>query len=79
MTSFEERNPLLEKKVHVNRNLNMALTKRSREVDELLQIDTDLIQSAFDEHDDTISVQKSRITPRIFQQEWNEKIMNPYV
>ena len=78
LTSFEERNPLLEKKVHVNRNLNMALTKRSREVDELLQIDTDLIQSAFDEHDDTISVKKSRITPRIFQQEWNEKIMNPY-
>lgn len=54
------------------------MNKRDVEVDDLLQIDTDLIQAAFDEHDDTISVKKNRITTRIFQQEWNEKIMNSY-
>ena len=78
LTDSDDRKPLLVKKVQVNKRLNMALNKRSKEVDELLQLDTDLIQSAFDEHDDTISVKKSRITTRIFQQEWNEKIMNSY-
>lgn len=53
-------------------------SKREDIADDLIQIDTDIIQSAFDEQDDVVSVRKTDVGFRIFQQVWNEKIMNSY-
>lgn len=36
------------------------------------------MQAAWDEHDDIVSVKKNTLTPRIFKQVWNERIMNAY-
>ena len=52
--------------------------KRNGLVDESLQIDTNLIQAARDDHDHAVSVKRNTMTTRIFEQVWNEKIMNSY-
>ena len=77
-TSLDGRNPILERKVQVQRRI-VELQKRKREIeDDLLQKDSDLVQAAWDEHDRAVTAKKREITPRIFQQVWNEKIMNAY-
>ena len=74
----EGRNALLEKKVAVTRELNKLKASRGEIADELMKIDVSLIQAAFEDHDVVVSVKKNEITKRIFQQVWNEKIMNSY-
>lgn len=51
---------------------------REQVADELVQIDTDMIQIAFDEHDDVVSVKRRELNFRVFKQYWNERIVNPY-
>lgn len=75
---LSERNPLLEKKVEVTRELNKLEKQREFLSDELIQIDTDLIRDAFDEYDSVVSVKRRDITTGMFQQVWSEKIMNSY-
>lgn len=75
---LEKREELLETKVMLTRSMNALEAKKGGIADELIQIDTDIIQSAFDEQDDVVSVRKTDVGFRIFQQVWNEKIMNSY-
>ena len=77
-TELDERTPLLKKRVETIRKINKLKTQREEEVDASVQIDVDLLQAAFDEHDSVVSIKKNNMTPRIFQQVWNEKIMNTY-
>ena len=37
-----------------------------------------MIQVAFDEHDDVVSVKRKELNFRVFKQYWNERIVNPY-
>ena len=37
-----------------------------------------MIQVAFDEHDDVVSVKRKELNFRVFKQFWNEHIVNPY-
>ena len=62
-----ERNPLLERKVVVTRELNKLEKQRDFLSDEIIQIDTDLIRDAFDEHDAVVSVKRRELTVGIFQ------------
>ena len=75
---LEKREELLETKVMLTRGMNALEAKKVGIADDLIQIDTDIIQSAFDEQDDVVSVRKTDVGFRIFQQVWNEKIMNSY-
>lgn len=75
---LEKREELLETKVMLTRSMNALEAKKGDISDDLIQIDTDIIQSAFDEQDDVVSVRKTDVGFRIFQQVWNEKIMNSY-
>ena len=75
---LEKREELLETKVMLTRSMNALEAKKGDIADDLIQIDTDIIQSAFDEQDDVVSVRKTDVGFRIFQQVWNEKIMNSY-
>lgn len=76
--NLDKREELLEDKVHLTRSINTLAKKREDISDEIIQIDTDIIQSAFDEQDNVVSVAKTEVGFRIFQQVWNEKIMNSY-
>lgn len=73
-----KREELLETKVQLTRSMNALQERRGDLSDDLIKIDTDIIQSAFDEQDDVVSVRKTDVGFRIFQQVWNEKIMNSY-
>ena len=75
---LKKREGLLETKVQLTRSINALTSKKEDIADDLIKIDTDIIQSAFDEQDDVISVRKTNVGFRIFQQVWNEKIMNSY-
>ena len=75
---LEKREGLLATKVQLTRSINALSAKREDIADDLIKIDTDIIQSAFDEQDDVVSVRKTDVGFRIFQQVWNEKIMNSY-
>ena len=75
---LEKREELLVTKVQLTRSINTLSAKREDIADDLIKIDTDIIQSAFDEQDDVVSVRKTDVGFRIFQQVWNEKIMNSY-
>lgn len=75
---LKDRNPLLERKVGIQKEIQ-SLKREKRDIeDELLQTDAELVQVAWDEHDKAVSAKKREISPRIFQQVWNEKIMNAY-
>lgn len=76
--NLDKREELLEDKVHLTRSINTLAKKREDISDEIIQIDTDIIQQAFDEQDSVVSVVKLDVGFRIFQQVWNEKIMNSY-
>ena len=75
---LEKREELITTKLHLVKSVNALETKREEIADEMIQIDTDIIQSAFDEQDDVVSVKKTNVGFGIFQQVWNEKIMNSY-
>ena len=75
---LDERSVLLDKQIQLNKVLNENKMERRKLVDEILVLDTDLIQRAFDEHDDTVSVKKTGLNAQIFKQVWNENIMNSY-
>lgn len=75
---LEQRETLVEEKVRLTRSVNSLAKKRESVSDEIIQIDTDIIQRAFDEQDSVVSVAKLDVGFRIFQQVWNEKIMNQY-
>lgn len=75
---LSERDPLLIERVSVVRDINALKTKRDALADAMIRTDVDLLQIAFDEHDKAVSVKKTQITPRMFKQVWNEKIMNTY-
>ena len=77
-SSIKEREPLLKQKAQSNAVLAKLGRKRDELVDEGLTIDVDLIQAAYDEHDKTVSVKKKDVAFNVFQQVWNEKIMNSY-
>lgn len=77
-TNLSQRDDLLVKKVRLQDEIHDLLEERDGLADEAIQIDTDLLQSAYDEHDKAVSVKRRTVTPRIFQQVWNEKIMNSY-
>ena len=53
-------------------------SKREDIADDLIQIDTDIIQSGFDAQDSATSIARTEVNTRIFKQVWNEKIMNSY-
>lgn len=75
---LDNRMELLKKKVRVSRDIANLEKKREELTDKIIQIDTDIIQSAFDAHDRAVSVKKNNVTFRIFKQVWNEKILNTY-
>ena len=77
-TNLEKRTPLLAERVRETKTLNELLVKRDNAADEALKIDADLIRMAFDEQDKVVSVKKNGMTFKIFEQAWNEKIMNSY-
>ena len=77
-TALMEREPILARKVAVTKKMNALQKRKEAAVDKTLQIDADLINAAFDAHDLAVSVKKNVVTTRIFQQVWNEKIMNSY-
>lgn len=77
-TTLDEREAVIAKKVSSTKTLNALQTQRDKIADDLIKIDTDLIRAAFDDHDRTVSVKRNSLTPRLFRQVWNEKIMNPY-
>lgn len=78
LLDMERRTALLVGKVDAERELNRLLKRRDELTDEVIQVDTDLVQAAFDEHDDVVSVKRNGIGVQIFKQVWNEKIMNSY-
>ena len=77
-TNLVERNPILKRKLDASKLMVELRTQRDELVDESLQIDTQLISEAFDEHDKAVSLKRNAITFNIFKQVWNEKIMNSY-
>ena len=77
-TTLNDRNPVLERKVMVEGNIAELQSRKERLSDEIIQIDADMIRAALDEHDDAMSVKRSNLTIDMFNQVWNEKIMNAY-
>ena len=75
---LEKREELIATKFNLVKSVNALESKRDDIADEMIQIDTDMIQAAFDEQDDVVSVKKTNVGFGIFQQVWNEKIMNSY-
>lgn len=75
---LEKRTPLLERKVDLTKEINVLKTRQMEVADTLIQLDADMIQRAFDEHDKVVSVKRNVIGKQMFQQVWNEKIMNAY-
>ena len=62
-----DRVPIVEKRTKISQRLNSLMKQRMAQVDEILQIDMDMIQSAFDEHDYVVSVGKRAVTLDILQ------------
>ena len=77
-TNLNERELLLKKRVALLKTTTALRAKRDEIADDLVQIDTDMIQIAFDEHDDVVSVKRKELNFRVFRQYWNERIVNPY-
>ena len=73
-----DRNPVLDKRIAAIERLNDLATSREEVVGEVLQEDAKLLQEALDAHDEAMSVKRREISPHVFQQVWNEKIMNSY-
>lgn len=78
VVDLEARTPMLARKSQAMSK--MAELKKTREEvqDEIIKIDVDLIQDAFDQQDKALSVGTRKIPQTIFEQVWNEKIMNAY-
>ena len=77
-TNLKEREEVLKRKVKIQERLS-GLNKRMEKLTrEAITTDTDLLQLAYDEHDRAVSLKRRLFTPQIFQQVWNEKIMNQY-
>ena len=75
---LEKREELIVTKFNLVKSVNALESKRDDIADEMIRIDTDMIQAAFDEQDAVVSVKKTNVGFGIFQQVWNEKIMNSY-
>ena len=73
-----KRTPILERNVDLTRKVNELMSQKNDLADKIIRTDTDLVQSAFDEHDEVVSVKRKGVGIRMFKQVWNEKIMNPY-
>ena len=76
--NFQERERLIGRKVDLLSAINALKRKRDDEVNQSLQIDVDLIQAAWDDHDSVVSIKRSPLTGAEFRKVWNEKIMNSY-
>ena len=77
-TNLEKRAPILAERVREAKKLNELTARRDIATDQALAIDTDLIRAAFDQQDSVVSVKKNGMTFKVFEQVWNEKIMNSY-
>lgn len=75
---MDKRRGLLSEKLALTKAVNARQAARDAIADELIQIDTDIIQRAFDEQDDVVSMRKRNVTFRVFKQAWNERILNSY-
>lgn len=72
------RTELISRKVDLNQRLQNLAERKTSISDSLLQIDQDLISHSMQVQDRTTSVAKRQLKASIFQQAWNEGILNPY-
>lgn len=64
---MDKRRGLLSEKLALTKAVNARQDARDAIADELIQIDTDIIQRAFDEQDDVVSMRKRNVTFRVFK------------
>ena len=65
--SLDKRSAVLQKQYNAKKKLDELKARENDISDQLVQIDVDLIQEAFDEHDSTVSVGKKELSPRVFR------------
>lgn len=73
-----ERDAIIARKVAAARELDALREEREGLSDSLVATDVDIVQAAFDDHDMAVSLRRKGLSPTVFKQAWNERIVNAY-